>query len=406
MSYRLVKLTSHYPKYLEDFQQRCPPDPAASYESAAERLHADGFAWADFYARNLRARGVDAHEIVGNAEWLQAAWAREHDATELGSALVLRQLEHLRPDVLFVQDIYRYDAAFIAEARGRIPSLRVVLGWCCAPYGEAASASLRTCDAALTCTPGFVQDFRAGGINAFRLNHAFETSLLSRVSSSDGPADSDVLFSGTFVQGEQGHGGRGDLVERLLRDGFDLRLFGHLVEERPARTRLKQAAWLAAQVLTVAGLEAAVDRYSPLARTRSWRRMPVVARFPDAVRGAIRPALYGLSMYKALRTARVGLNVHGDVTPRYAGNMRLFECTGIGTCLLTDWKENLSELFEPDVEVAAYRSVDECAEKLAWLLSNDEARAGIAAAGQRRVLASHTFAHRAAEIDDLVQNHL
>ena len=135
-------------------------------------------------------------------------------------------------------------------------------------------------------------------------------------------------------------------------------------------------------------------------------RMPASARFQGTFRNMIRPPLYGLPMYRALRSARVGLNVHGDVTPRYAGNMRLFECTGIGTCLLTDWKENLSELFEPDAEVAAFRSVDECAEKLAWLLSNDEARAGIAAAGRRRVLASHTFAHRAAEIDELVRNHL
>ena len=43
--------------------------------------------------------------------------------------------------------------------------------------------------------------------------------------------------------------------------------------------------------------------------------------------------------------------------------MRLFEATGSGACLVTDWKENLGELFEPDVEVVTYRSVAECVKK-------------------------------------------
>ena len=41
---------------------------------------------------------------------------------------------------------------------------------------------------------------------------------------------------------------------------------------------------------------------------------------------------------------------------------RLFEATGVGTLLVTDWKKNLHEMFEPGKEVIVYHSPEECAE--------------------------------------------
>ena len=45
------------------------------------------------------------------------------------------------------------------------------------------------------------------------------------------------------------------------------------------------------------------------------------------------------------------LNIHSDefwlIT---GGNIRMFEATGVGSCLLTDHKQNLQDLFIPDEE--------------------------------------------------------
>jgi len=72
-------------------------------------------------------------------------------------------------------------------------------------------------------------------------------------------------------------------------------------------------------------------------------------------------------MYQVLRDSLLTLNHHGDVGP-YANNLRLFEATGVGTLLITDWKENLAEMFEPGKEVIVYRTPEECAEliKYTW----------------------------------------
>jgi spore maturation protein CgeB len=86
--------------------------------------------------------------------------------------------------------------------------------------------------------------------------------------------------------------------------------------------------------------------------------------------------------------------------------MRLFEATGVRTCLLTDWKENLSELFEIDREVVTDKSVNECIEKVEWLLENPQERELIAKAGQARILKDHTFAQRAVQLDEIIRKAL
>ena len=108
-------------------------------------------------------------------------------------------------------------------------------------------------------------------------------------------------------------------------------------------------------------------------------------------------------MFQVLRDSRISFNSHIDISPRSASNMRLFEATGVGSCLITDWKENLSDIFEPESEVVTYRSAEECVEKVRWLLDHPKEREQIAAQGQARTLKDHTFARRAELLDELLR---
>ena len=73
--------------------------------------------------------------------------------------------------------------------------------------------------------------------------------------------------------------------------------------------------------------------------------------------------------------------------------MRLFEVTGVGSCLLTDEKDNLGQLFTTD-EVVTYTTPEDCIEKIEWLLTHEREREKIALRGQQRTLKDHTFAQR------------
>jgi spore maturation protein CgeB len=111
-------------------------------------------------------------------------------------------------------------------------------------------------------------------------------------------------------------------------------------------------------------------------------------------------------MYQILHNSKITLNHHIDMANGYANNMRLFEATGVGTLLLTDWKVNLAELFEPGREVIAYRTPDECAELIGYYIEHDAEREAVARAGQQRALREHSYDQRMQELVDVVAPYL
>jgi spore maturation protein CgeB len=84
----------------------------------------------------------------------------------------------------------------------------------------------------------------------------------------------------------------------------------------------------------------------------------------------------------------------------------MFEVTGIGSCLLTDNKRNLSDLFDTGSEVVVYDNADDCLAKVRWLLEHEDERKKIALAGQQKTLKSHTVEERCGSIIEIINDEL
>lgn len=98
-------------------------------------------------------------------------------------------------------------------------------------------------------------------------------------------------------------------------------------------------------------------------------------------------------------TPRAVLNVSRESMARYGFSpaTRVFEAAGAAACLITDAWAGLETFFEPGTEVLVAQGGDEVAQHVA-ALDAQRARA-IGQAAYRRVLAEHTYAHRAAQVD-------
>ena len=83
--------------------------------------------------------------------------------------------------------------------------------------------------------------------------------------------------------------------------------------------------------------------------------------------------------------------------------MRMFEATGMGSCLLTDSGNNLSDIFEDGREVISYDSREDCLEKLNFLKENHKVAKEIGEAGKQRVLKDHSLQKRCELINEIVQ---
>ncbi len=101
-------------------------------------------------------------------------------------------------------------------------------------------------------------------------------------------------------------------------------------------------------------------------------------------------------------TPQTVLNITRDSMVRfgYSPATRVFEAAGAGACLITDAWEGVEFFLEPGEECLVARSGDEVIE-IVHNLDPDRART-IGDAARERVLAEHTYAHRAAQVDALL----
>lgn len=97
------------------------------------------------------------------------------------------------------------------------------------------------------------------------------------------------------------------------------------------------------------------------------------------------------------------LNINRESMARYGFSppTRVFEAAGAGACLLTDAWEGIELFLEPDREVLV---ADSGAAVAAHLDALTPERAGrIGAAARDRIMREHTYAHRAAELESVLE---
>lgn len=390
---RILILNADYPRFLTWFYRRQPGLENDPYTTQMAARNASLFGVADFYSLNFTALGHPAAEIHVNNPWLQTAWAREHGMTvEMPEApgvtgtkalpgwlqravtpfkpmlrplarkvglspkldtqaenILLAQIEDFKPDLVLNQDTFHVDSALMRRIK-RIgePILVGQIG-----IAPSRGEDWAVYDLMISQVAANVNFFRSLGVRAEVIHLAFEPTVLDALPPA--PArDIDVSFVGTVSSDHQ----QRIMLLEAVAERYELKLFG-----TPPQ---------------------ALSRTSPLHR-------------------CFQAEAWGVDMYQALRRSRITLNSHIDMAGPEAGNMRLFEATGVGTFLLTDFKDNLHTLFAPDREVAVWRSVDDCLAAIDRALGDNDGRTTIARAGQARTLTQHTYRHRAAEILGLVE---
>ncbi len=406
---RLQKIRTYYSRYLSQFYAGRPLLTEEPYVTQHRALMDDCFAAADFWSTELEKIGYQTDEIVSNSEPMQRRWATEngikYDDGNWLLEITAAQIKAFRPTVLFVADYVVFTGDFLKRVRAENPSIQLVVGWCSAPYSD--ESVFHEYDAVLSCVPELVSDFRAKGHQAFHLNVAFAPQILERINTHTAPT-TDFAFVGSLVKQTKFHNERERLLSSLV-GATDLRIWAEVERPLPSsklrRIQLQKIAFDSIRAAQNWGVPATLLAMTPFVRRAAhWKVRPVLPPTIDkAIAARALPALFGCAMYQQLHDSRVCLNTHIDISPVSASNMRLFEVTGVGSCLLTDWRANIATLFDPEIEVVTYRSPEECSEKAKYLLDHKDERQQIARRGQQRTLRDHTYQQWAAKFDEIVR---
>jgi len=367
---RFLLVSMDYPAFLSSLYSQNAGLAHESYEKQRQVRNESLFGLADFYSRNLRRLGHEAWDIDVNNEFMQKAWARQHGLRLDSDArwrfrlrrgvvpwidrvedpktyeILAAQIKHYKPDVLLNHSI-SLNGEFFREMR---PHVRLMIGSHASPLDTDPDLSMY--DLMLSVVDNFVDYFRRLGARSELLRFGFEPAILERVRQTE--RSIPVSFVGNLFSC---HTARIQWLERLCE-------------------RFPIQVWT--------GYTDGLSKTSPIMSHR-------------------RGVAWGADMFNVLFKSRITLNCHVDVAEAYAGNVRLFEAAGSGALLVTDWKKNLHEMFEPGKETVAYRTPDECLEIIEHYLEHDDEREAIARAGQQRTLRDHTYYDRMQELVGLVR---
>jgi hypothetical protein len=391
---RILIINTDYRGFLADLYAR---DPLLATASFSEQMHARNeslFGGVDFYSKGFAIAGHEAWDIHANNAPMQLAWMAEHDLlprpgietalTKIAdlprlawlrfkdrfparhprlvspllyetnlNKILLAQVRALEPDVVLNQSIAEVPNWLAREIKSRV---KLMIGQIASPIPD--NIDFEIYDAMLSSLPNFVEQFRQRGARADLVRLAFDPMVLERVQ--PGVRDVPVSFVGSITVS---HRRRFDLLEYLAQH-IEIDIWGR-IDDPP---------------------------------------MPVPANSP--IRSRYHGQAWGTDMYRVLARSKITVNQHIEIAGGCANNMRLFEATGMGALLITDWKSDIGEMFEPGKEVVCYRDAEECADLIRYYLNHEEERVRIAQAGQARTLKDHSYGARAAQMASLFSDYM
>lgn len=383
---RFLVVNTAYSEFLSWLYDQHPGLEREPYDVQMQTRMSSLYGVADFYSANLRKLGHEAMSIDVNNFNAQMAWARErglripslprltfrvsrqapwlanaftrgpgstngawrfatasfreYQERNLLEKILGYQIRDYAPDVLLNQAVQSIHTRFLQKIK---PYIKLVAGQIASwlPTDEDFSCY----DLMVSALPSLVTHFQKHGIPSKLIRLAFEPSILSKL---EAPRDGiPVSFVGSLFRGL--HEGRIEMLEALC-ERVGVQIWGTGVD----------------------GVSAAY----PL------------------IRKQYRGPAWGIQMYGILRDSKMTVNQHTEIAGPHAVNMRLYEATGTGTLLVTDWKSDLNEIFTEGKEVVAYRNAEDCAEQIRYYLNHEEERQEIARAGQQRTLSEHTYERR------------
>ena len=369
-----LQVHTFYDRYLEDFYRRNPNLEDESFSAQINGLVRDGFSGIHIFAPYMSELGYEPHFIVANNSRSQVKWLVENGIYDIREpddpmrAVVRRQIEAIKPDILYLTDPITFDGRFVRSLAWKP---RTVIGWRAANIPSntdwssfdimlSSLASLR--QVALRLGAGAAEHFFPG--YPAWMNHLTQEAT----------PEYDVVFSGSWTPDQ--HPRRNQYLTSLARaaaapaNGFSCGFY-----------------------ISCSGAELP----------------PEVQRYNLGER-------FGVGMHAALRSGRIIIDARGileyrdpvtgrvtDLAGRETANMRIFEVTGSGRFLLAEHYDNIGAYFEPGIEIETFRDEQELFDKIRYYLVHPEQREAIARRGQERCLRQYSIEKRAAELDRIIR---
>ena len=375
-----LRISSIYPgfhkKIISNINQK------DSYEKTLNIVFDQKYSVSNYLSKELSKKNYKCNEIIHNFQILQKKWFNEYGKNYSNEKIIFQQIRFYNPEVLFIGDLNLLDKFFFEKLKS-FTNIKLIMCYHCAPLSKKNLINLKYADTIVTCTEGYSKRIKSiTKKDTFLLQHAHQKTQENKKKTLN--RNIDIGFIGSIFLSNKLHLGRVEIIYKLIKD-YKNNFFS-----------INFSKFFIIDYLLL--IIYSVFNFKFFKKIKIFYQILYIYLFS-------KKPIFGKDMLRTLRKTKILINKHIEDT-EFAGNMRLFEGTGSGCLLVTDYKSGLEKLFEIDNEIVVYSNQKQLFEKVDYYLKNQKKLSQIAKKGYSKSISAHNYEIRVNHLDKYIKDKL
>jgi spore maturation protein CgeB len=359
---KILKISFNYDFYIQWFHKKVDLNDK-SYNDHLNIIFSDRFSWSDSFKNIFRNFSIgEVEEVIANDEFLQKKWLSEFLKKKCDKNWILsileQQIKFYKPNIIIIDQPNLPEEYFILFKKY---NLKIIA------YDGIASHNkilIKYPDLIFTPLRSSERFYKDNNKKVFFMPHGFDTrlSFLNNVSKKI-----EFSFIGNILN--PNHQNRVDILYELIKKTPISLWIGDL-----SKLKLTKKSAVYFSFKNIPKIIKFISMYKKIKKISKLNKGQV----------------FGIEMYKKIATSLVTFNSHISLAGNEAANIRLFEATGLGSCLLTDKKNNINDFFTQD-EIVTYDNKYDAADKAKYLLLNPKIAEQIGIKAKLKTSSQHSL---------------
>lgn len=352
----------------------------------------------------LEEKGYQTCSFNHNLPQVELAWAKENRFQTESSNPIMEigkeKITRFKPDIIFCFAPPSYfKENFLQELVSSLEKKPKLIAWYGANVGN--ENIFNFFDLTLSNSKHLVNRLRNNGTKSSFLGHSFDPIILKKINIPSKRINRVSFFGNLDLTSNDFHQ-RTRLLEQVSNETGKLDVYGQFSSTSKYERINHELIGVRSSLSRVA------NKVIRSKKLKYWANPSNLPERPKALSSKferrIKQPCYGHEMLETLSRYSIALNYHNLHTGDHACNMRLFEATGVGCALLTDYKSDLRDYFEDEKEVYSFKSFGELREMIVYLCNEPEKAKIIGENAQKRIIHSHNTLKQINIVSDYISN--